>query len=468
VQGNVDCVKQGLTLLMRRFVFGNDDDEDEETAVGSGNTTTSSSSSTNNHQLRILIPSAACGMLIGRSGQHIKSISVSSGTRINLGQKSDTASINTAERIFSIFGGQENIRKCVYLVLECMEKEIKQAARGQQEESVWRYINMSTSYYKTMNNYSHNNNNNNSHRGGGNGDGSVATTTGGFGGQVIVPRDSLVEKVLTDHPTTTTLIQGSGLLNPQSACSTATATTTTASQQQQQQQVIGGQLSPSVLQVLAGARELGGILSTTSSTTTSTSTTPSSDNVLGAPLGNNNTTQLSGTIDYTSLPSSSASAFSVAQAAARVQQQPSQPLYKLEETAAPTTNASTYGITLAVPDSLVGAVIGQSGSTLTQLQLCSQTRIRISRRGEFVTGTNKRIVKITGNTKENCDAAQFWIAQRILMAQEETESGGNGGGRGGRGRGTRQGRGSGGGRGRGGRTQTKEKKLTVAADRNNE
>lgn len=362
IQGNTNLVKSGIDLILHRFILINDDEEsdtvndqeDENTgdkAVMDSNT---------NYQMSILIPSSACGLLIGRSGNHIKSISSASQTRIQLGQKEGISSIATSERIFSISGGKENVAQCVDILLDCIEKEMEEVG-GVEENSVWRYLNMTTGYNKAV-----------AERG---------SRGSSFGGQVILPRDA-PEKVLDR----TLVRQGSGLLHSP-------------------HQAIGGQLSSPIPHVFTGQRESGRIVNQSSSTNKSTC------------------------IDFISLPASEASVASIAHAAAQMQLFPTSQLYKVEESAQSADkllSSDSYSITLAIPDPLIGSIIGHNGSTLTQLQLCSQTRIQISQRGDHVPGTNSRIVKITGNTKENCDAAQFWIGQRIVMAQEGLDSGGQG------------------------------------------
>lgn len=431
IQGNADLVKRGLDLILHRFIFINDDEEqaitgsipgnaqdsesseeedDEEQAV-TGTAQESSHHDSINYHLRILIPSSACGLLIGRSGRHIKSISTASQTRVQLGQKEDVSSVATSERIFSVSGGKENVAQCVDILLDCIEKEIEEIG-GVEENSVWRYVNMTTSYSKA----------------------SIAATSAGrrgsgsFGGQVIVPRERdrdthTSEKVEVHH--------GSGLLNSNSP----------------RQVVIGGQLSSSVPQPFtanANTRES----SPASSSQQQQSSRPNS--------------QSTGAVDFTALPTSAASTASIVHAAAQVQLSTTPQLFKVEETVQQSTdnsnnttssNTDSHSITVAIPDPLIGSIIGHNGSTLTQLQLCSQTRIQISQRGEHMPGTNNRIVKIIGNKKENCDAAQFWIGQRIVMAQGGLDSGGGGKGH----RRRHQGRGGGGGgnnnRGGGGRTR---------------
>uniref|UniRef100_A0A7S2W8E1 K Homology domain-containing protein n=1 Tax=Eucampia antarctica TaxID=49252 RepID=A0A7S2W8E1_9STRA len=71
---------------------------------------------------------------------------------------------------------------------------------------------------------------------------------------------------------------------------------------------------------------------------------------------------------------------------------------------------------MTVPDFLIGAIIGRKGQTLTELQLTTNTKIKISQRGAFVPGTNDRIVTITGPTPINISNAQYFISQRLARA----------------------------------------------------
>ena len=56
----------------------------------------------------------------------------------------------------------------------------------------------------------------------------------------------------------------------------------------------------------------------------------------------------------------------------------------------------TSSIQMFVPNSLIGALLGQRGQTLIDLQKRTATMIKVSQRGEFVPGTNDRIVTIVG------------------------------------------------------------------------
>lgn len=71
---------------------------------------------------------------------------------------------------------------------------------------------------------------------------------------------------------------------------------------------------------------------------------------------------------------------------------------------------------MEVNESLVGAVIGQGGRSIVEIQQCSGTSIQISKKGNYSPGTRNRIITITG--PEKClSAAQYLIEQKV--AEEE-------------------------------------------------
>jgi RNA-binding protein Nova len=70
---------------------------------------------------------------------------------------------------------------------------------------------------------------------------------------------------------------------------------------------------------------------------------------------------------------------------------------------------------LLVPDTMIGSVLGRGGRTLTELQMISGTRIRISQRGEYLPGTRNRIVTIRGSTAQGVWQAQLMMSQRIVL-----------------------------------------------------
>lgn len=71
---------------------------------------------------------------------------------------------------------------------------------------------------------------------------------------------------------------------------------------------------------------------------------------------------------------------------------------------------------MEVNESIVGAVIGQGGKSIVEIQQYSGTNIQISKKGNYSPGTRNRVVTITGPQK--ClGAAQYLINQRV--AEEE-------------------------------------------------
>ncbi|XP_043918474.1 RNA-binding protein Nova-1-like isoform X2 [Protopterus annectens] len=73
-------------------------------------------------------------------------------------------------------------------------------------------------------------------------------------------------------------------------------------------------------------------------------------------------------------------------------------------------------VEIAVPENLVGAILGKGGKTLVEYQELTGARIQISKKGEFIPGTRNRKVTITG-TPAATQAAQYLISQRITYEQ---------------------------------------------------
>jgi len=74
-----------------------------------------------------------------------------------------------------------------------------------------------------------------------------------------------------------------------------------------------------------------------------------------------------------------------------------------------------FAAQVLIPDNLIGSILGRGGSTLNELQLHSNTRIRISQRGEYVPGTRNRIVTIRGQTANSVSLAQYLMSQRMVL-----------------------------------------------------
>lgn len=88
--------------------------------------------------VRLLVPTASCGMLIGKGGNHIKEISDKSGAKMQLAQKDEATAIVTSERILTITADVDAAISCTHLVLDDMIKH----------PDVCKYTNQTTSYSK--------------------------------------------------------------------------------------------------------------------------------------------------------------------------------------------------------------------------------------------------------------------------------------------------------------------------------
>uniref|UniRef100_G1TSY2 NOVA alternative splicing regulator 2 n=1 Tax=Oryctolagus cuniculus TaxID=9986 RepID=G1TSY2_RABIT len=73
-------------------------------------------------------------------------------------------------------------------------------------------------------------------------------------------------------------------------------------------------------------------------------------------------------------------------------------------------------VEIAVPENLVGAILGKGGKTLVEYQELTGARIQISKKGEFLPGTRNRRVTITGSPAAT-QAAQYLISQRVSYEQ---------------------------------------------------
>jgi len=83
---------------------------------------------------------------------------------------------------------------------------------------------------------------------------------------------------------------------------------------------------------------------------------------------------------------------------------------------APTmTGPNCFNAQVLVPDSMIGSILGRGGRALTELQMLSGTRIRISQRGEYMPGTRSRVVTIRGPTAHTVWQAQYMMSQRMIL-----------------------------------------------------
>jgi polyribonucleotide nucleotidyltransferase len=74
--------------------------------------------------------------------------------------------------------------------------------------------------------------------------------------------------------------------------------------------------------------------------------------------------------------------------------------------------AASSTITMAVPELLIGNILGKNGSAIREIAFLSGAKISVSSRGEYVAGTTNRIVSITGVSK-SAQTAHNLISQKL-------------------------------------------------------
>ena len=75
-------------------------------------------------------------------------------------------------------------------------------------------------------------------------------------------------------------------------------------------------------------------------------------------------------------------------------------------------NDITTAVTMAIPESLIGNIIGKNGQTIREIISLSGANIEVSKKGEWVEGTNQRIVSITGDPAKS-QMASLIISQKL-------------------------------------------------------
>ncbi|XP_047322348.1 protein BTR1-like isoform X1 [Impatiens glandulifera] len=77
----------------------------------------------------------------------------------------------------------------------------------------------------------------------------------------------------------------------------------------------------------------------------------------------------------------------------------------------------TSSVTIGVADEHIGVVVGRGGRNLTEITQVSGARIKISDRGDFLSGTSERKVTITGPQRA-IRAAESMISQKVASVSE--------------------------------------------------
>lgn len=88
---------------------------------------------------------------------------------------------------------------------------------------------------------------------------------------------------------------------------------------------------------------------------------------------------------------------------------------------APAPAVPLHSITVNVPDVMIGAIVGKSGANIIRIQRISGAQVKVSQRGEYASGTQDRIVTITG-TEQATKQAHKLIVQKMQATAANAEA----------------------------------------------
>lgn len=414
VQGEAEHIKSALRLLLERFHMLQEHQHSQHMAWQLQKQKGAAAPAFD-FVVRILVPSSSCGMIIGKSGSNIKYLEDStcvSSVRLSPKETTEggysTAYIiqATSERVVTVTGPSlESCLQCLFLILDGMAIH----------PDICRYANMTTSYSRVM---------------------SDAYQAGA------------VRPVLVPVPPTA---------SPRH----------TSPEQQQQQQLWEGipgtsYIPTSIPRRNASSPDLPGVMLNQGSPTPGFAAEPQTPERLsgyspvfnGPPAGYSplqapaaatgggqplylfpqdpNATEFNDNSDAVSHSASAPDllALQLEQSmhlSSNVNPLPSSSPGSLDGKVlvpqAPTlTSPGCFTTQVLVPDNMIGSILGRGGHTLTELQMVSGTRIRISQRGEYMPGTRSRIVTIRGPTAQTVWQAQYMMSQRIVLPPTATYS----------------------------------------------
>jgi RNA-binding protein Nova len=75
----------------------------------------------------------------------------------------------------------------------------------------------------------------------------------------------------------------------------------------------------------------------------------------------------------------------------------------------------TVRLQIPVNEAYIGSIIGRAGSVIQEIMSYSGARVQVSQKGEYITGTQERIVSVTG-TPAAVQAAQYVITEKVQNA----------------------------------------------------
>ncbi|KAL8551650.1 hypothetical protein ACS0TY_000650 [Phlomoides rotata] len=84
----------------------------------------------------------------------------------------------------------------------------------------------------------------------------------------------------------------------------------------------------------------------------------------------------------------------------------------------PNKEDRTSSITIGIPDEHIGIVVGRGGRNIMEMSQLSGARIKISERGDFMSGTSDRKVTITGSQRA-IHIAESMISRKVASVSEQ-------------------------------------------------
>ena len=397
VQGQHGTVKHAVKLLLERFYML----QEQQHTQHSWQPRKSNASGGFDFVVRLLVPSSSCGMIIGKGGANIKHMEESSGVAsVRLspkeghdqgGHPSASMASGTQERVVTLTGPTlESCVNCIFIIIDCMFAN----------HEICRYSNMTTTY--SSRNIA---------------PGSYAPVQTGRPLHLVPPSAEWES-------------QGQYASFPVKRSSSQPDLSHVSLEQQRREQsrmpqetFVGsgpqqelGQRDPSVQQFNPS------FIDTHSYSPEGTSMIANQDR---GQRSNNQIAPMyllggSGpSLDHTQIQNSTSApdllALNVQDSLRISNSQAGQVEYNHFAPQLPQATRPGFTAQVLIPDNLIGSILGRGGTTLNELQMHSNTRIRISQRGEYVPGTRNRIVTIRGQTAHSVSLAQYLMSQRMVL-----------------------------------------------------
>ena len=341
--------------------------------------------------MKIVVTNTTAGMIIGKGGATVKGLNETYDVRIQASQKDD---IVMGERVISILGNEKGVNNA-------MEYIIKEKFRDDASSTSITNLDYSGYFVGATGNVAG--------MGAISGMGSNASLSyGSYDGGQDMSQVNLIQSILQNQNQQTTSGQQQQTTQAYGSYPSASSPYGAGSgggnyqqalQQQQQQQPQATHGSSDVLQQQGGSQAeviARVIQALPSNTLADPSTLANAIMIIQAVTGN----------------SGGANAgMSQMNPRMNIQMQQKQPLKAF------TSRPDDIKFKVEIPDSLVGRILGRQGATITEIQNSSGCEVKFSQRGEYVPGTQNRLLFICGQ------ASGCKVAQQLILSKIEGETG---------------------------------------------